>query len=163
MTTGIRLMTSNSRSGPVPIRSRPYDGDDDAHALVDIVDAATATDPRCSYWHVGDVWWGLHQNTVFDPHDNIRLWIDDGTPMGFAWTYSRGVVSMQVRPGYADPDALEDEMLSWAEKRRRTLPADGEGASVLTTAFEHDTRRIALLARRGYERTGTPMYHFHQS
>src|SRR5437764_14324292 len=139
MTTGIRLMTSYSRSGPAPIRSRPFGGDDDAHGLADIVTAATATDPRCSYWHVGDVWWGLYQNTVFDPRDNIRLWIDDGTSVGFAWSYSRGVVSVQVRPAYADPDALEDEMLAWAEERRGTLPAGSDDTCVLTTtAFEHD-------------------------
>jgi ribosomal protein S18 acetylase RimI-like enzyme len=146
----------------VPVRSRPFSGDD-AHVLADIVVAATAIDPRCSYWHVGDVWWGLYQNTVFDPRDNIWLWIDDGTPVGFAWFDSRGV-SVQVCPGYVNADALEDEMLSWAEHHRRALPVGSDGASMLmATAFEHDARRAALLARRGYERTGTPMYHFHRS
>jgi ribosomal protein S18 acetylase RimI-like enzyme len=134
------------------------------HGLADIVTAATALDPRCSYWHVGDVWWGLYQNTMFDPSDNIRLWIDDGAPVGFAWFDSRGVVSVQVCPGYVDAEALEDEMLSWAEQRRRALPPWSDGATMLTTtAFEHDARRNTLLARRGYERTGTPMYHFHRS
>ena len=117
----------------MPIHSRPFSGDDDAHVLADIVTAATATDPRCSYWHVGDVWWGLYQNTVFDPRDNIRLWIDDGTPVGFAWFDSRGVVSVQVRPAYADPDALEDEMLAWAEERRGTLPAGSDRARAGTS------------------------------
>jgi len=83
--------------------------------------------------------------------------------VGFAWFDSRGV-SVQVCPGYVDTDALEDEMLSWAEQRRRALPAGSDGASMLTaTAFEHDARRSALLARRGYKRTGTPVYHFHRS
>src|SRR5918911_1598330 len=146
----------------MPIHSRPFSGDD-AHVLAAIVTAATAIDPRCSYWHVGDVWWGLYQNTVFDPRDSIHLWIDDGAPVGFAWFDSRSV-SVQVCPGYVDVDALEDEMLSWAEQRRRALPAGSDGASMLAaTAFEHDARRAALLARRGYERTGSPMYHFLRS
>src|SRR5947209_1018761 len=147
----------------MPIHSRPFSGYSDAPVLADIVMAATAIDPRCGYRHVGDVWWGLYQNTVFDPPDNIRLWIDDGTPVGFAWFDSCGV-SVQGCPGYVDADALEDEMLSWAEQCRRALPAGSDGASMLTaTAFEHDARRSALLVRRGYARTGTPMYHFHRS
>ncbi len=146
------------------IHSRPFGGDNDARLLVDVVTAAAA-DRRCNYWHVGDVWWGLYQNTVFEPRDNIRLWLDDDKPVGFAWFYPHGGgVSTLVRPGYANADALTDEMLAWAERRRRALPPGDDGARRLTaTAFAHDARRVALLEKRGYARSGTPMYYFHRS
>lgn len=149
------------------IHARPFGGDDDAHLLVEIVTAAAAANPRCGYWHVGDVWWGLYQNTVFDARENIRLWLMDEVPVGFAWFYPRQQgISIVVVPGRADADAIEDEMLTWAEARRRTLPAGDDGAFTLTAtafAFDHDARRCALLERRGYERTGSPMHHFHRS
>jgi len=145
------------------IRSCPFGGDDDARLLVDIVTAA-APDRRCNYWHVGDVWWGLYQNTVFEPRDNIRVWLDDETPVGFAWFYPRGGISTLVRPDYTDGDGLHEEMLCWAEERRRALPRGDDSARRLTaTAFAHDARRIALLEKRGYARSGTPMRHFHRS
>ena len=147
------------------VHARPFGGDDDAHVLTSIVASAAATSPRCADWHVGDVWWGLYQNAVFEPRDNIRLWIDDGTPVGFAWFYPRhGAVSMLVIPGYDGAEALYEEMLAWAERRRRALPPGDDGTRTLTTtAFEHDARRVGLLERHGYERAGTPMYHFHRS
>lgn len=148
--------------------SRLFEGDDDAHLLVDVVTAA-AIDRRCNDWHVGDVWWGLYQNTVFEPCDNIRLWFDtelDGTALGFAWFYPHGGggVSTLVRPNYAGALGLHDEMLTWAEERCRALPPEDDSARRLTaTAFAHDAPRVALLEKRGYARSGTPMYHFHRS
>jgi len=47
----------------LPVYSRPFAGDSDASLLVDVVTAASAVATRCSYWHVGDVWWGLYQDT----------------------------------------------------------------------------------------------------
>lgn len=143
--------------------TRPYGGDDDARLLVHIVTRAALATPQCSYWHVGDVWWGLYQNTVFDPHPNIRLWFDGAEPVGFAWFDPSGAVATQVVPGRADGTALEAEMLGWAEGRRRTLPTGDGGPITLTaTAFAHDAPRIALLTGRGYARVGTPMYHFYR-
>jgi len=50
-------------NGALPVYSRPFAGDSDASLLVDVVTAASAVATRCSYWHVGDVWWGLYQDT----------------------------------------------------------------------------------------------------
>ncbi len=146
------------------LHARPFNGDDDAHLLAGIVTRAALATPQCSYWHVGDVWWGLYQNTVFDSRHNIHLWFDEAAPVGFAWFFPSGSVSTQVVPGRADGAVLEAEMLGWAEERRRTISAvDGEPITLTATAFAHDAPRIALLTGRGYERVGTPMYHFHRA
>jgi len=85
-------------------------------------------------------------------------------PVGFAWFYPRGGISTLVRPDYTDADGLHEEILCWAEERRRALPPRDDGMRGLTaTAFAHDARRVALLEKRGYTRSGTPMYHFHRS
>ena len=57
------------------MRARPFNGDDDAKVVADLVAAAPARNPRCSYWHVGDVWWGLYRRSpaVFDPREDIRI------------------------------------------------------------------------------------------
>jgi ribosomal protein S18 acetylase RimI-like enzyme len=124
------------------------------------VTRAALVTPSYSYWHVGDVWWGLYQNTVFTPGPNIRLWFDGAEPVGFAWFDPRGSVSMQVVPERADRIDLEAEMLAWAEERRRAVQGS-EGPTTLTaTAFAHDAHRITLLTERGYAQVGTPMHHF---
>jgi mycothiol synthase len=147
----------------VTLHARPFSEDDDAQLLAHIVTRAALTAPQCPNWHVGDVWWGLYQNTVFNPHDNIRLWFDGAAPVGFAWLSPIGGVSILVVPERSDGAELEAEMLGWAEERRRTVPAgDGGHLTLTATAFAHDTRRIALLTQRGYDRIGTPMYQFHR-
>src|SRR5437867_3045585 len=124
------------------MHSRAFRGDDDARLLVEVVVAATARDPECSYWHVGDVWWGLYQNTIFDPRESIRLWLNEGRPAGFAWLSPPDGISLALHPAVADADGLEEEMLSWAEERRRALPPASDGRlALVATAFEHDARR----------------------
>lgn len=140
--------------------ARLYSGDDDAHVLAHIVTHAALVTPSCSFWHVGDVWWGLYQNTVFDPRLNIRLWFDEAEPVGFAWFYPNGSVSTEAVPGRADSIDLEMEMLAWAEQRGRAGLESGGPETLTATAFAHDARRIALLTERGYARAGTPLYHF---
>ncbi len=146
------------------VNSRPFEGDGDALLLTHIVTRLSLTSPTCSYWHAGDVWWGLYKNTEFQPQYNVRLWFDDDVPIGFAWFFPPGGVSTQVIPERADEADLDAEMLRWAEDRRRDLPAGDEGHYTLTaTAFAHDARRIDLLTQHGYERAGTHMYHFRRS
>lgn len=142
------------------LHTRMFSGDDDARLLAQVASRAALATPQCIDWHVGDVWWGLYQNTVFDPRPNIRLWFDGAEPVGFAWFDPRGSVATQVVPERTDGADLAAEMLAWAEERRRAAPVH-EGTLTLTaTAFEHDARRIALLTERGYARVGTPLYHF---
>ena len=56
------------------IISHPFSGEDDLYLLKDFVTSIMATDMQHSYWHVGDLLWGIYKDTIFDPRHNIRLW-----------------------------------------------------------------------------------------
>jgi hypothetical protein len=53
------------------IKSHPFSGEDDLYLLKDFVTSVMATDMRHSYWHVGDLLWGIYKDTIFDPRQNI--------------------------------------------------------------------------------------------
>jgi ribosomal protein S18 acetylase RimI-like enzyme len=74
----------------------------------------------------------------------VRLWRDEtGELVSFLIRYYT-MTYPQVRPGYR---RLEDRMLEWVERHWA-----GDEACIKTLAYEHDSRRQALLAQRGYER-----------
>ena len=56
------------------IISHPFSGEDDLYLLKDFVTSVMADDMQHSYWHVGDLLWGIYKDTIFDPRLNIRLW-----------------------------------------------------------------------------------------
>ena len=56
------------------IISHSFSGEDDLYLLKDFVTSVMANDMRHSYWHVGDLLWGIYKDTIFDPRHNIRLW-----------------------------------------------------------------------------------------
>jgi ribosomal protein S18 acetylase RimI-like enzyme len=126
-----------------------YDGEVDLHAMVRLV-AQTTDRERAASFHIGDVLWGLNQNTVFDPRTHIRVWEDEhGELVGFAWIDRHGELTVYAAPRLAG--ALEAQMLDWAEPHARTLPAGGEkplGVQVLAS----DAPFIALLEARSYRR-----------
>ncbi len=80
-----------------------------------------------------------------------RLWETAGGNLaGIAHSDGPGVAALQTHPAHREQ--LEDEMLGWAEANL-SRPADDGGRSLATFAFDHDRRRIALLAARGYARS----------
>jgi GNAT superfamily N-acetyltransferase len=126
------------------VSARGYAGRADFDAMTGFVGAALrARWPGVPYWHPGDLTWMLYPE--LDAHtDDVRLWCDDAGLVGFAWFYAPVFARFDLRPG-ADA-ALIDEMLDWAEARRR----DGGGSGLSTIALDSDAERIAALEARGY-------------
>ena len=56
------------------ITSRFYGREKDFQLLKDFVTSLMAEDMQHSYWHVGDLLWGIYKDTIFDPRQNVRLW-----------------------------------------------------------------------------------------
>ena len=47
--------------------SRPYRGDEDRAAVLDLVARANVDQTRTPYWHTGDVLWQMYRSPAFDP------------------------------------------------------------------------------------------------
>src|SRR5215213_5864578 len=103
----------------MPIQSRLYDGDADRARMIAFLEAANASGLSKGYFHVGDLIWGMYQNTLFDPRENIRLWERDRQLLGFAWFDRPNSVNMQIDPALCGQGHLEAEMLAWADERAR--------------------------------------------
>jgi ribosomal protein S18 acetylase RimI-like enzyme len=131
--------------------ARMYAGEADRQAMVNLV-AQTTDRTRAQMFHVGDVLWGLSQNTVFDPSAGIRLWEDEqGVLVGFAWIDSHVNLALYVDPWLTG--ALEPEMLDWAERHIREQVRATDGAARLEVqARESDGPLLALLEGRVYRR-----------
>jgi hypothetical protein len=54
--------------------SRAYHGEVDLLPMLEFLSSATSAAPPGTYWHPGDVIWGMFQNTVFDPGREVRLY-----------------------------------------------------------------------------------------
>ncbi len=111
----------------------------------------------------GDVVWMLF-TPGFDPHANIRLWFDGDSLAAYAWFEPPLYVDFDIWPGASSDDLLSEEILRWAEERRRDLGRLGKEAipkamamlgdnTISTKALNSDQLRISLLQRNGYTRT----------
>ncbi|HAT46005.1 MAG TPA: hypothetical protein DCS90_12965, partial [Ktedonobacter sp.] len=70
----------------MPIQSRPFSDENDLQVLKTFISSIMKQDMQRSYWHVGDLVWGIYQNTIYDPRKNVRLWENEpGELLGFAW------------------------------------------------------------------------------
>jgi mycothiol synthase len=136
----------------MPITSRPYAGDADRDRMRALIVVASAH-ARPNYWHVGDLLWGLYQNTLFDPFTNIRLWEGEaGELRGFAWFSPPVVLEWEVDPRFGRDAPLEEQILAWGETRRRELLEEGDERLFLASARDDDPEKIALLTRHGFAR-----------
>ena len=141
--------------------SRPYAGASDLPLLINF--ARTATLSRGdgpTTWHPGDIVWQLYDYR--GEGDFAHVWFDGDTPVALAIFEPPVTASFDLAPGYAEED-LAEEVVAWAESRRRAFPspaADGLPialASVGSTnlgiaSFEADTARTTLLGALGYRR-----------
>ncbi len=146
------------------LKARQYAGATDLELLLGFVRNATATRwPRRSHLHVGDIIWRLFLESSIDQPDDLRLWIRKGALVGFVWFNSSESVEIDALPELASDPALTDEMLAWAEQRRRELGA-GDGwwdpeledadptISLVTNALDQDRSRIDVLETHGFNR-----------
>lgn len=141
------------------VTSAPFAGEADERQMRDFLVAAAADRSVRSY-HVGDLTWGLYQNTVFDPTANMRLWRDEGNELlGFAWFHEPASVDLQLHPRLRGQEWLEAEMLAWADERRLACAAaaGGEPRPLETIPFEPDQATADALRRLGFV-PGEPLY-----
>jgi mycothiol synthase len=141
-------------------RSRLYDGDADLARMIAFLEAANAGALSNGLFHLGDLIWGMYQNTLFDPHENIRLWERDRQLLGFAWFDTPNAVNMQIHPALRGQGHLEAEMLEWAGERARTCQQGGqEPPTIGTWCMADDLWRDAFLIERGFARDSYEMLH----
>ena len=147
------------------IGGRQYGREGDLGAMRDLIVAARAARaPDSSYWHVGDLVWGMFQNSVFDPTANIRLWHDaNRSLLGFAWFDPPNEVQLEIHPSLRFDGPLPEAMLSWAEARRGQLAEGGTDIELLARALEDDVVRIAFLLGHGFVRSERHYVHFRRS
>ena len=150
-----------------PFSSRAYASRADLQLLIEFAQHATgARWPGSTYMKAGDVVWMLF-TPGFDPFANIRLWFDGDGPAAYAWFEPPLYADFDIRPG-ASQDLLSEEILRWAEERRRNLGRLGREAipkamamlgdnSISTKALNSDQLRISFLQRNGY--TWTDRFH----
>ena len=143
------------------MQSRLYDGDADRARMLAFLEAANAGGLSTGYFHVGDLIWGMYQNTLFDPRENIRLWERDGQLLGFAWFDMPNSVNMQIDPALHGQGQLEAEMLEWAGERARACQSGSQDPPKLATwCMADDQWRDAFLTGRGFVRGSYEMLHF---
>lgn len=135
------------------MRERFWSGPEDERRLKAAVTAAWAADPARMFTHVGDITWGLYQNTVFDPRTAIRLWEDAaGATLGFVWADSAFAFVPHPQPAHAGDDALLEAMLDWCDATAAAWYAahPAEKQPVWLRIAERDRRCQELARRRGY-------------
>jgi mycothiol synthase len=147
----------------MPIQSRPFSDENDLQVLKTFISSIMKQDMQRSYWHVGDLVWGIYQNTIYDPRKNVRLWENEpGELLGFAWINAKEVI-IQVAPyidGSNEHDLLE-QMLSWVEEHQRASAAGGNFPSFC--AFEDDLPLKSLFLKHGYRREESHMLHMRKN
>ena len=144
--------------------SRAYADSADLDRLVDFAQKATgARLPRSTYMKAGDVVWMMF-TPGFEPETNIRLWFDCDDLAAYAWFEPPLNVDFDIRQEASPDDSLADEILRWAEERRRSLGRLGKETipkayamlgenSVSTKALDSDQQRISILQSNGYRQT----------
>lgn len=139
------------------VHSRSFSTEHDYAEMRRLVSKHCAVKGPLNYATPGDLdWWRF-------PHDDqgeitsARLWFDDAERLiGFAWPSGNQVDLITD----ADHTDLQEEMFAWAEEHRlRAGGGDDEAPTLTAWAFEEDSARASLLARRGYERTGSYFCH----
>jgi ribosomal protein S18 acetylase RimI-like enzyme len=146
-----------------PFSSRTFAGTADLHRLVEFARQTTgARWPSSTYVKAGDVVWALYRSSPGDT--NVRLWFDGDALAAYAWFEPPLSVDFDIRPAAPQSESLFNEVLRWAEERRRRLLRLDRGTipkayamlgenTISTKALDSDQPRIALLQRNGYART----------
>jgi len=144
------------------IRSYAFGNTKDLQTLKTFVSNIISEEIQLSYWHIGDLVWGIYQNTIFDPQKNVRLWENEnGDLLGFTWSNFHEIM-LQVSPRLASSEAHEllEQMLGWGKERREALSTNGNAPSFY--AFDDDLPLKNLFLRHKYQREESHMLHMHR-
>jgi mycothiol synthase len=133
------------------LHPRPFAGESDLRKLSTFLTSVNAGGSAPGAWHLGDLIWGIYQNTIFNPYESIRLWEDDaGTLLGFDWLDAPAFISHQLHPRVQG--LLESEILTWAEQYARAHPTPNEPLELWTRGWDTDTAWLGLLEDHGFQR-----------
>lgn len=133
-------------------KAQSYRGDVDRDRLHAFLVEANGTTDQSHYWHVGDLWWGLYQNTIFDPTQDVTLWTDEqDTLVGFSWFEAPSGVTMHVHPVWRGRGVVEQAMLDQFIATHPTIKDDDDG-KLWTKAVDRDQATLTFLAAQGFER-----------
>lgn len=139
------------------MRYRPYADDRDRARLLALASVMTRAGSGRSYFHPGDVLWGMYKDTLFDPTASIGMWeTGSGELAAFAWDDRYGLMA-QLGPSALDDVALLAEMLDWGEVRARSR--EGDARAVRVSVRDHDAPLLRLVEARGYADVGDTMLH----
>jgi mycothiol synthase len=141
------------------IRSYAFGDENDLQRLKTFVTSTISKEMKRSYWHVGDLVWGIYQNTIFDPRENVRLWENDqGSLLGFTWSNFHEIM-LQVSPRLDSVEAQEllEQMLTWGKERQEALSTNENAPSFY--AIDDDRQLKNLLLKHGYQREGSHILH----
>lgn len=127
--------------------SRPYAGCADLRQMQEVVSAAQGR----TWWHIGDVAWGVRDNAHLELAAWVRLWHQpDGEVAGWTWLRRQRFADVFVVPGLSDPDLL-DEMVGALEDVAQRAAAAGDPVETLSVhAGEDEGALCDALVRRGF-------------
>jgi mycothiol synthase len=143
------MFMSSRTNAEQPVVARNYNGDEDFWKVRDLLIETYLIAPPGLNW-AARRWDGqrFHRENLAITNGwqlTVRLWeTGAGRVVGAVHPEGAGEAYLEIHPNYR---FLENEMLAWAEQN---LTAEGK---LHTTAYMHDTTRINLLIKRGYERT----------
>ncbi len=144
---------------------RPYGGDRDWRAMLDLLVAGRRADNGTYYVHTGDVsWWLYYHDAEAVFADRIRLWERDGQLLGWAlFTPEERFFDLFVHPELRGAPEAE-AMHAWAEAQI-TAQVKALGGQNLRTMWisETDAVRRALLERHGFTHGGYVLNYMEQA
>ena len=134
---------------PERLHARPYAGERDQRAVVELLLSAQAAEPAFDWPGAGQLR-ALLADPALDTARDTRLWEDTcGALVAFAVLWAGRFLLWYTRPA-ARSDALDALIVAWAGQRARALAAPGEAVSLRTEARADEAQRLAALARLGF-------------
>ncbi len=150
---GLDIPSHMSRQSTVNT-SRLYSGEDDLHALLEMLMQARSRTNDWHYAHVGELLFNFFMVAChLEPCQHIRLWHDpQGELVGYTILGEDPSFDYQVAPDY-EWTGIEEEAFAWAasflsELRRRDFTH--WGGQLAAGARQDDLRRISFLKERGF-------------
>lgn len=132
------------------LKARGYDGARDLRPLCEL---ALASDEATL--HAGDLQLKLSDPSL-RPQTDVRVWEDDGAPVGFALVQPSCSELNFVLKECGRRTEAEEQIMEWAARRFREAAAEqSRPAFFFTSAGESDDRRAGLLGRYGFTPDGS--------
>ncbi len=131
------------------LSSRPYREPSDLVPLQTFVMQAAGGEPDHGYFQIGDLVWGLYQNTSLDPAKTIQLWLEDDRIIGMLFAHAPGVVGYHVDRQHPEQVAIIGQMLDRLEAGNMDT-FELAGQRVAMAVMETDATMQAALTARGF-------------